>query len=79
MISSATEYQKTQEELAYLHAWIQRLSGDTSTDRSGFTEASVRTMISRVEEEIAEYEATKKDSKHATDMPKSSPEIDQLD
>ncbi len=58
MISSEIEYKKAQEELEYLRAWVARLASDTSTARAGFTVVSVRSMISRVSKEIADYEAT---------------------
>ena len=57
MISSEAEYQKAREELDYLSDWLARLENQESADRKSLTSASVRRMISRVQEEIAEYEA----------------------
>ena len=60
MISSNVEFEKAEEELDYLRAWLVRLSADTSTNRSGITESSVRSMISRISGELADYAAEKK-------------------
>ena len=60
MISSQVEFEKAKEELDYLRAWQLRLSADTSTNRSGITESSVRAMISRISGELADYAAEKK-------------------
>ena len=57
MISSQTEYSKAREELQYMTDWLSRLQGEGATVRKGLTTASVRKMIARLEEEIAEYEA----------------------
>ena len=58
MISSETEYRKAREELDYLSDWLARLESEEAADRKSLTSASVRRMISRVQEEIAGYEAT---------------------
>ena len=57
MISSETEYQKAREELEHLTRWLARLENREVTERKGLTAASIRRMISRVEEGIAQYEA----------------------
>lgn len=57
MISSETEYQKAREELEHLTRWLSRLENEGVTARKGLTTASIRKMISRVQEELAEYEA----------------------
>lgn len=57
MISSETEYRKACEELDYLNDWLARLNSPEVADRESLTSASVRRMISRVQEEIAKYEA----------------------
>lgn len=57
MISSETECRKAREELDYLTDWLARLESEEVADRKSLTSASVRRMISRVQEEIAEYEA----------------------
>ena len=57
MISSETEYRKARQELDYLTDWRARLESEEAADRKSLTSASVRRMISRVQEEIAEYEA----------------------
>ena len=56
MISSPTEYEKAREELQYLNQWLSRLENEIP--RKGLTTASVRKMISRLQEELAEYEAS---------------------
>jgi hypothetical protein len=57
LISSETEYEKAREELDHLARWLARLETAEVTERKGLTSASVRRMISRVQQEIAEYEA----------------------
>lgn len=58
MISSKTEYQKAREELDYLGRWLSRLEDENAPARKGLTTAGVRRMISRLQDELAEYEAT---------------------
>ncbi len=58
MISSQTEYQKAREELEHLNLWLSQLENGTTTVQKGFTVASIRKMISRLQEELAEYEVT---------------------
>jgi hypothetical protein len=58
LISSQTEYQKAREELEDLNRWLVRLETNEGAEFKGLTAASVRKMISRVREEVAEYEAT---------------------
>ena len=57
MISSQTEYQKAREELEHLTHWLSRLEIEKAVVRKGLTVASIRKMISRLQEELAEYEA----------------------
>jgi hypothetical protein len=57
VISSQTEYRKAREELEYLDDWLSRLDRENATERKGFTVASVRKMISQLQDELAEYEA----------------------
>ena len=57
MISSETEYEKAREELEHLTRWLARLENKEVSERKGLTAASIRRMISRVQEEIAQYEA----------------------
>ena len=59
MISSETEYQKAREEIEHLTAWLGRLEAKEVTERKGLTAASVRRMIARVHDEIAQYEAAR--------------------
>jgi hypothetical protein len=56
VISSQTEYQKAREELHHLTGWLSRLENEKATARKGLTTASIRRMISRLHEELAEYE-----------------------
>ena len=58
MISSQTEYQKAREELEHLNLWLSQLENGTTTVQKSFTVASIRKMISRLQEELAEYEVT---------------------
>jgi hypothetical protein len=58
LISSQTEYLRAREELAYLTDWLLRLEDEKTPHRKGITTASVRKMISRLQEELGEYEAT---------------------
>ena len=57
MISSETEYRKAREELDHLTRWLAQVENKEGTERKGLTAASIRRMISRIEEEIAQYEA----------------------
>ena len=56
MISSQTEYQKAREELDHLTRWLARIENEEANARKGLTTASIRRMICRVQEELAEYE-----------------------
>jgi hypothetical protein len=67
LISSETEYQKAREELEHLTAWLARLENREVTERKGLTGASVRRVIARVQDEIAQYEAA-----HASAAPDSA-------
>ena len=57
MISSETEYRKAREEIEHLTRWLARLENREVAQRKGLTSAGIRRMISRVQEEIAQYEA----------------------
>ena len=57
MISSQTEYRKAREEIEHLTRWLSRLENEKATVRKGITVASIRKMISRLQDELAEYEA----------------------
>ncbi len=57
MISSEIEYQKAREEIEHLTRWLERIETEKGTDFKGLTAASIRKMISRIHEELAEYEA----------------------
>jgi hypothetical protein len=56
MISTASEYQKAQEELRQMESWLQRLQQEPATPEKGLTKAGVRKMIARLHEELAMYE-----------------------
>ncbi len=58
MISNAQEYDKAQEELRHLEDWLARLQRDTPVPTKGLTKAGIRKMISRLHEELAEFEGT---------------------
>ena len=58
MISSETEYQKAREELDHMARWLSRLEDENAAERKGLTTASVRKMIARLQEELAQYEAS---------------------
>ncbi len=57
MISSETECQKAREELDRLTRWLAEIENKEGAERNGLTAASIRRMISRVKEEISQYEA----------------------
>jgi hypothetical protein len=56
LISSQPEYLKAREELDHLTRWLARIDSEDATVRKGLTTASIRRMICRVQEELAEYE-----------------------
>ena len=58
MISNAQEYDKAQEELRHLEGWLTRLLRDNPAPTKGLTKAGIRKMISRLHEELAEFEGT---------------------
>jgi hypothetical protein len=58
MISSTQEYDKAQEELRHLEDWLARLQRDHPVPTKGLTKAGIRKMISRLHEELAEFEGT---------------------
>ena len=56
MISNAQEYDKAQEELRHLEDWLARLQRDNPVPTKGLTKAGIRKMISRLHEELCEFE-----------------------
>ncbi len=58
MISNAQEYDKAQEELRHLEDWLARLQRDHPVPAKGLSKAGIRKMISRLHEELAEFEGT---------------------
>ena len=58
MVSSTEEYDKAQEELRHLEDWLARLQRDNPVPTKGLTKAGIRKMISRLHEELAEFEGT---------------------
>lgn len=58
MISSPTEYEKTQEEIRILQERLERLQQKHPIGSKGFTKAGIRKMIARLHEELALYEAS---------------------
>ena len=58
MISNAQEYDKAQEELRHLEDWLARLQRDHPVPAKGLSKAGIRKMISRLHEELDEFEGT---------------------
>lgn len=58
MISSTQEYDKGLEELRHLEDWLARLQRDNPVPAKGLTKAGIRKLISRLHEELAEFEGT---------------------
>ena len=58
MISSATEYQKAQDEIRMLEGRLQELQKNHPVGIKGFTKAGIRKMIARLHEELAIYEGS---------------------
>ena len=58
MISNAQEYDKAQEELRHLEDWLARLQRENPVPTKGLSKAGIRKMISRLHEELAEFEGT---------------------
>ncbi|OGQ94052.1 MAG: hypothetical protein A2521_09640 [Deltaproteobacteria bacterium RIFOXYD12_FULL_57_12] len=58
MISSTTEYEKTQEEIRILEERLKRLQQTHPIGSKGFTKAGIRKMIARLHEELAVYEGS---------------------
>jgi len=56
MITTAEEYQKTQDELRQLEERLARLQQANPLGEKGFTKAGIRKMIARLHEELAIYE-----------------------
>ncbi|MBC7854787.1 MAG: hypothetical protein IAF94_15250 [Pirellulaceae bacterium] len=56
MIANAIEYERAQEELQYLEAWLLRLQVESPLPKKGLTRAGVRKMIARIYDEIAVFE-----------------------
>ena len=58
MISSTTEYEKTQEAIRILEERLKRLQQTHPIGSKGFTKAGIRKMIARLHEELAVYEGS---------------------
>ena len=58
MISSATEYEKAQQELQDLQDRLQKLQADHPIGEKGFTKAGIRKLIARLNEELAVFEGS---------------------
>ncbi len=56
MIANAQEYEKAQAELRHMEGWLARLQQEHPAPSKGLTKAGVRKMISRLHEELAEFE-----------------------
>lgn len=56
MIVNAREYEKAQEELKYLDAWLSRLEQESPLPKKGLTRAGIRKMIARLHEELTTFE-----------------------
>lgn len=56
MITTATEYEKAQQELADLTARLSQLQTSHPDGEKGLTKAGVRKMIARLHEELAVFE-----------------------
>ena len=56
MIGDLHEYQKAQEELRHLEAWLTRLQQESPLPKKGLTRAGIRKMIARLHEELAIFE-----------------------
>ncbi len=58
MISNVQEYEKVQAELRHMEDWLARLHQQHPAPNKGLTKAGIRKMISRLHEELAEFERT---------------------
>ena len=58
MISDPKQYEKAQAELRHLEDWLARLQQENPNPSKGLTKAGIRKMISRLHEELAEYEGS---------------------
>ena len=58
MITTVVEYQKAQEELRDLQIRLEKLQGDHPIGEKGFTQAGIRKLISRLNEELALFEGS---------------------
>ena len=58
MISNAQEYDKALDELRHMEDWLTRLQRDNPPPTKGLTKAGIRKRISRLHEELAEFEGT---------------------
>ena len=56
MISTVYEYQRSQEQLDHLEKWLARLREDPNPGKDGLVKAGIRKLISRLHEEMADYE-----------------------
>jgi hypothetical protein len=57
LISSKIEYEKALEEVEHLTQWLARLEREKAAARKTLTTSSIRRMLARLQEELAEYEA----------------------
>ncbi|MGA2059125.1 MAG: hypothetical protein ABSG67_01490 [Thermoguttaceae bacterium] len=77
MISSENEYQKAREEIEHLNRWLTRLETEKGTKFKGLTASSIRKMISRIQEELAKYEAANLSTQPALeDKPESNDDVE---
>lgn len=58
MITSATDYEKAQEEIHALEDRLQRLQQSHPLGAKGFTKAGIRKLIARLHEELAVFEGS---------------------
>nr|VFJ60836.1 MAG: hypothetical protein BECKFM1743C_GA0114222_102818 [Candidatus Kentron sp. FM]VFJ61899.1 MAG: hypothetical protein BECKFM1743A_GA0114220_102952 [Candidatus Kentron sp. FM]VFK12828.1 MAG: hypothetical protein BECKFM1743B_GA0114221_102572 [Candidatus Kentron sp. FM] len=58
MITTATEYEKAQEELRSLDERLNRLQQTNPIGSKGFTKAGIRKIIARLHEELAVFEGS---------------------
>jgi len=60
MISTLTDYEKAQEELRSLEERLNRLQQTNPVGLKGLTKAGIRTVIARLQEELAVFEGSEK-------------------
>jgi hypothetical protein len=67
LISSPIDYKKAREELDYLARWLSLLESEDAAVRKNLTLASVRKMISRLQDELADYEVASASNPQTTE------------